>query len=124
MIKVQTILDVVDNSRGRYAQCIKVFKGKTAKIGDTILVSLKKVKPVKKNQKSKVKKGQVYKALILRTKNLFYRKDGTNVKFSQNAVILLDNKEKPIGTRSFGPSVHELRSLKKFKIISIVSSLI
>ena len=124
MIKVQTILDVVDNSRGRYAQCIKIFKGKTAKIGDTILVSLKKVKPAKKNQKTKVKKGQIYKALILRMRDFYYRKDGTYIKFGQNAIILLDNKEKPLGTRSFGPSVHELRSLRKFKIISIVSSLV
>jgi len=124
MIYNQTLLNVVDNSQGRFAQCIKIFKGDTADIGDIILVSLKKIRPAKKNQKVKVKKGKVYKALILRMNNYYHRNDGTYIKFNENAIILLDQKEKPLGTRSFGPSVQELRKLKKFKILSIASSLV
>jgi large subunit ribosomal protein L14 len=124
MIQTETILNVVDNSRARYAQCIKVFRGKYAYIGDIILVSLKNVRPTKKNQKIKVKKGQICRALILRTKKNSNRKNGTFIQFSENAVLLLNQKGKPIGSRAFGPTTQELRRLKNFKIISLISYLI
>ena len=92
MVQVQTMLNVADNSRGKSAQCIKIFKGKKAQIGNIILVSLKKLKPLKKNQKSKVKKGQIYRALVLRTTDFYRRSDSTYLRFSENAVLLLDSK--------------------------------
>jgi large subunit ribosomal protein L14 len=124
MIQVETKLDIIDNSRAKYAKCIKVFKGKYAKIGDIVLVSLKYVKPPKKNQKSKIKKGQVCRALVLRTKNRYKRKNGSLINFSQNAALLLNSKDQPLASRAFGPTLQELRKLKTFKIISMISYLV
>lgn len=124
MIQTQSIVDVIDNSRARYAKCIKIFKGTYGHVGDIILVSLRYVKPAKKNQKVKVKKGQICKALLLRTRNKYKRKSGFNLQFSQNAVLLLNSKLQPIASRAFGPTIEELREFKDFKIISMISYLV
>ena len=117
MIQMQSNINVADNSGARKVQCIKVLGGskkRFAKIGDVIIVSIKDAIP-----KGKVKKGDVYKALIVRTKKDFSRLDGSTIRFDRNAVVLLDKQEEPIGTRIFGPVTRELRSKKFMKIISL-----
>ena len=117
MIQMQTNINVADNSGARKLQCIKVLGGskkRFASIGDIIIVSIKDAIP-----KGKVKKGDVYKALIVRTKKDFSRKDGSIIRFDKNAAVLLDKQDEPIGTRIFGPVTRELRSKKFMKIISL-----
>ena len=117
MIQMQTNINVADNSGARKVQCIKVLGGskkRFASIGDIITVSIKNAIP-----RGKVKKGDVYKALVVRTKKDFFRLDGSAIRFDSNAVVLLDKQEELIGTRIFWPVTRELRSKKFMKIISL-----
>ena len=117
MIQMQSNLFVADNSGAKKIQCIKVLGGskrRFASIGDIIVVSIKDAIP-----KAKVKKGDVYKAVIVRTSKDFNRNDGTTIRFDKNAAVLLDKQEEPIATRIFGPVTRELRSKKFMKIISL-----
>ncbi len=122
MIQMQSNLFVADNSGARKIQCIKVLGGskrRSASIGDIIVVSIKDAIP-----RGKVKKGEVYKAVVVRTKKDFKRHDGTSIKFDKNAAVLLDKQEEPIATRIFGPVTRELRSKKFMKIISLAPEVI
>ena len=122
MIQMQSKLFVADNSGARKIQCIKVLGGskrRSASIGDIIVVSIKDALP-----REKVKKGDVYKAVIVRTSKDFKRKDGTAIRFDKNAAVLLDKQEEPIATRIFGPVTRELRSKKFMKIISLAPEVI
>jgi len=117
MIQMQSNLFVADNSGARKIQCIKVLGGskrRSASIGDIIVVSIKDAMP-----RAKVKKGDVYKAVIVRTSKDFQRLDGTAIRFDKNAAVLLDKQEEPIATRIFGPVTRELRTKKFMKIISL-----
>ncbi len=117
MIQMQSKLFVADNSGARKIQCIKVLGGskrRSASIGDIIVVSIKDAIP-----RAKVKKGDVYKAVIVRTSKDFQRSDGTSIRFDKNAAVILDKQEEPIATRIFGPVTRELRSKKFMKIISL-----
>ena len=117
MIQMQSKLFVADNSGARTIQCIKVLGGskrRSASIGDIIVVSIKDALP-----RAKVKKGDVYKAVIVRTSKDFKRRDGSAIRFDKNAAVLLDKQEEPIATRIFGPVTRELRSKKFMKIISL-----
>ena len=114
---MQSNLEVADNSGARKIQCIKVLGGskrRFASIGDIIVVSIKDAIP-----RGKVKKGEVLKAVIVRTKKDFKRTDGTTIRFDKNAAVLLDKQEEPIATRIFGPVTRELRTKKFMKIISL-----
>lgn len=117
MIQMQTQLDVADNSGAQVVQCIKVLGGakrKVASVGDIIVVSVKKAIP-----RGKVKKGGVYRAVIVRTKKEIARQDGSTIRFDRNAAVLINNQGEPLGTRIFGPVVRELRNKKFMKIISL-----
>ena len=117
MIQMQSLLEVADNSGARRVMCIKVLGGshrRYSSIGDVIKVSIKEAIP-----RGKVKKGDVYFALIVRTKKGIRRPDGSLIRFDKNAVVLLNAKHEPIGTRVFGPVTRELRSEKFMKIISL-----
>ena len=117
MIQMQTILNVADNSGAKRIQCIKVLGGshrRYAGIGDIIKVSVKDAIP-----RGKVKKGDVYNAVVVRTRNGVRRKDGSLIRFDGNAAVLLNNQLQPIGTRIFGPVTRELRSERFMKIISL-----
>jgi large subunit ribosomal protein L14 len=117
MIQMRSNLEVADNSGARRVQCIKVLGGskrKTASIGDIIVVSVKEAIP-----RGKVKKGEVHKALIVRTSKEIRRGDGSSVRFDRNAAVLIDNKAEPVGTRIFGPVPRELRAKNHMKIISL-----
>ena len=122
MIQMQSNLFVADNSGARKIQCIKVLGGskrRFASIGDIIVVSIKDAIP-----RGKVKKGEVFKAVVVRTKKDFNRKDGTTIRFDKNAAVLLDKQEEPIATRIFGPVTRELRIKKFMKIISLAPEVI
>ena len=117
MIQMQTILESADNSGAKRLMCIKVLGGshrKFARLGDVIKVTVKDAIP-----KGKVKKGEVYSAVIVRTKKGVRRPDGSSIRFDTNAVVLLDNKLEPLGTRIFGPVTRELRALTFMKIVSL-----
>ena len=117
MIQMESNLDVADNSGARRVQCIKVLGGskrKYATVGDTIVVSVKEAIP-----KGRVKKGQVMKAVVVRTANDIRRPDGTVIRFDKNAAVLINNQAEPIGTRIFGPVPRELRAKNHMKIISL-----
>ena len=117
MIQMQTNLDVADNSGARRVMCIKVLGGskrKYATIGDVIVVSIKEAIP-----RGRVKKGDVHKAVIVRTAKDIHRPDGSTIRFDSNAAVLINNNQEPIGTRIFGPVVRELRAKKHMKIISL-----
>ena len=117
MIQMQTNLDVADNSGARRVQCIKVLGGskrRTATVGDVIVVSIKEAIP-----RGKVKKGDVHRAVIVRTRKDVRRPDGSVIRFDTNAAVLVNKNEEPIGTRIFGPVVRELRSKGFMKIISL-----
>ena len=118
MIQTQTMLDVADNSGARRVQCIKVLGGshrRYARAGDVIKVTVKEAIP-----RGKVKKGQVLKAVVVRTRSGVRRSDGSLIRFDGNAAVLLNNtNEQPIGTRIFGPVTRELRNEKFMKIISL-----
>ncbi len=117
MIQMQTNLDVADNSGARRVQCIKVLGGSkrmTASVGDVIVVSVKDAIP-----RGKVKKGDIHRAVIVRTAKEIRRPDGTTIRFDRNAAVLLSPQGEPIGTRIFGPVTPELRAKKFMKIISL-----
>ena len=122
MIQTETVLGVADNSGARKVLCIKVLGGsrkRYAQIGDVIKVTVKDAIP-----RGKVKKGDVYNALVVRTKRGVRRPDGTLIRFDGNAAVLLDNKREPIGTRVFGPVTRELRAINYLKIISLAPEVI
>ena len=117
MIQMQTNLDVADNSGARRVQCIKVLGGskrRTATVGDIIVVSVKDAIP-----RGRVKKGDVHKAVIVRTAYAIRRPDGTAIRFDRNAAVLITAQDEPIGTRIFGPVTRELRARKFMKIVSL-----
>ena len=117
MVQSETVLDVADNSGARKVLCIKVLGGsrrRYASLGDIIVVSVKEAIP-----NAKVKKGDVMKAVIVRTSKEVGRADGSYIKFDSNSAVLIDNQREPIGTRIFGPVARELRAKKFMKILSL-----
>ncbi len=117
MIQMQTNLDIADNSGARRVMCIKVLGGskrKYASVGDVIVVSIKEAIP-----RGRVKKGDVMKAVVVRTRKDIRRTDGSVIRFDGNAAVLVDNKSEPVGTRIFGPVPRELRAKRHMKIISL-----
>ena len=117
MIQMQSILDVADNTGARAVMCIKVLGGskrRYAGIGDIIKVSIKDAAP-----RGRVKKGEIYNAVVVRTAKGIRRADGSSIKFDSNAAVLLTAKLEPIGTRIFGPVTRELRNQQFMKIISL-----
>jgi len=117
MIQMQTNLNVADNSGARRVQCIKVLGGakrKYAGVGDIIVVSVKEAIP-----RGRVKKGDIRKAVVVRTAKEVRRDDGTSIRFDRNAAVILSNNLDPVGTRIFGPVVRELRQKNFMKIISL-----
>ena len=117
MIQMQTNLDVADNSGARRVQCIKVLGGskrKYASVGDIIVVSVKEALP-----RGRVKKGDVMKAVVVRTAKDIRRPDGSVIRFDGNAAVIVNNNKEPIGTRIFGPVPRELRGKNHMKIISL-----
>ena len=117
MIQMQTNLEVADNSGAKRVQCIKVLGGtkrKTAGVGDVIVVSVKEAIP-----RGRVKKGDIHRAVIVRTRKEIKRADGSTIRFDRNAAVLVNKQLEPIGTRIFGPVVRELRAKKHMKIISL-----
>ena len=117
MIQVESNLDVADNSGARRVQCIKVLGGskrKVASVGDIIVVSVKEAIP-----QAKVKKGDVARAVIVRTAREVKRPDGSYIRFDGNSAVLINKDNEPVGTRIFGPVARELRARKFMKIISL-----
>jgi len=117
MIQMQTSLNAADNSGARKVQCIKVLGGsrrRYAQIGDIIKVSVKDAIP-----RGRVKKGEVYNAVVVRSSKGVRRPDGSVIRFDNNAAVLLNNKLEPVGTRIFGPVTRELRTERFMKIISL-----
>ena len=117
MIQMQTNLDVADNSGARRVQCIKVLGGskrRTASVGDVIVVSVKEAIP-----RGRVKKGDIHRAVIVRTAKEVRRQDGTAIRFDRNAAVLISKTGEPIGTRIFGPVTRELRGKAFMKIVSL-----
>lgn len=122
MIQMQSVLDVADNSGARRVACIKVLGGskrRYARIGDVIRVSVKEAIP-----RGKVKKGEVLRAVVVRTRQGVRRPDGSKVSFDGNAVVLLNAQDQPIGTRIFGPVTRELREEKFMKIVSLAAEVL
>ena len=122
MIKMQTRLEVADNTGARNVMCIKVLGGskrRYASIGDVIKVTIKDAAP-----RGRVKKGEVYDAVVVRTAKGVRRTDGSLIKFDGNAAVLLNNKYEPIGTRIFGPVTRELRTERFMKIVSLAPEVI
>jgi len=117
MIQVETNLEVADNSGARRVQCIKVLGGskrRTASVGDVIVVSVKEAIP-----RGRVKKGEIHRAVIVRTAKEIRRQDGSAIRFDKNAAVLISKENEPIGTRIFGPVTRELRDRQYMKIISL-----
>ena len=117
MIQLRTVLEVADNSGAKSVQCIKVLGGSTrryARVGDIIKVAVKSAAP-----NSSVKKGEVKKAVVVRTKKEFGRTNGSYIKFDNNAAVLINDTNEPVGTRIFGPVSRELRAKKFMKIVSL-----
>ena len=117
MIQMQTNLEVADNSGAKRVQCIKVLGGskrKYASVGDVIVVSVKEAIP-----RGRVKKGDVRRAVVVRTAKDVRRPDGSVIRFDKNAAVLINNNLEPIGTRIFGPVVRELRARNHMKIVSL-----
>jgi large subunit ribosomal protein L14 len=122
MIQMQSNLEVADNSGARRVQCIKVLGGskrKYASVGDIIVVSVKEAIP-----RGRVKKGDVLKAVIVRTAKEIRRADGSSIRFDTNAAVLVNNQSEPIGTRIFGPVTRELRTRGHMKIVSLAPEVI
>ena len=122
MIQLRTILEIADNSGAKKASCIKVIgraSKKYAEIGDIITVNIKEVMP-----EAAVKKGEVAKAVVVRTHYPIRRKDGSYLKFDNNAIVLIDNQKNPRGTRIFGPVARELRDKNFMKIVSLAPEVI
>ena len=117
MIQAESNLEVADNSGARRVQCIRVLGGarrRWASIGDVIVVAVKEAIP-----RGKVKKGDVHRAVIVRTAKEIHRQDGSTIRFDRNAAVLINNQGEPIGTRIFGPVTRELRAKRFMKIISL-----
>lgn len=117
MIQMQTMLDAADNSGARRMMCVKVLGGskrRYANVGDVIKVSIKEAIP-----RGKVKKGEVYNAVVVRTRKGVRRQDGSLIRFDGNAAVILNNQLQPIGTRIFGPVTRELRGEQFMKIVSL-----
>ena len=117
MIQMRTTLEVADNSGARKVQCIKVLGGskrRTAGVGDVIVVSVKDAIP-----RGRVKKGDIYKAVVVRTAKEIRRADGSTIRFDRNAAVLINPQNEPIGTRIFGPVTRELRAKQYTKIMSL-----
>lgn len=117
MIQTETVLDVADNSGAKKLRTIKVLGGskrRYASIGDIVVVSIREALP-----NGKVKKGDVHRAVIVRTKKEIRRKDGTYIRFDVNSAVLVDKQGEPIGTRIFGPVARELRAKKFMRIVSL-----
>ena len=123
MIQIQTKLTINDNSGVKIGQCIKIYKKKVGKIGYIILISAKKLRL---NQKKKIKivKGDLFKALIIHTKYQKKSTIGNMLKFDKNCIIILNNQNKLLGTRIFGPVTSEFRKQKHFKILSLASNIL
>ena len=122
MIQMQSNLDVADNSGAKRVQCIKVLGGskrKYASVGDVIVCSVKEAIP-----RGRVKKGEVVKAVVVRTAKDIRRADGTSIRFDSNAAVLINNAGEPIGTRIFGPVTRELRARAYMKIVSLAPEVI
>jgi len=122
MIQMQTVLDVADNSGARQVMCIKVLGGSNrryAAVGDIIKVTVKDAIP-----RGKVKKGEVYNAVVVRTKKGVRRQDGSLIRFDNNAAVLLDKQKQPLATRIFGPVTRELRGKAFMKIISLAEEVL
>jgi len=117
MIQAETNLEVADNSGARRVQCIKVLGGskrRTASVGDVIVVSVKEAIP-----RGRVKKGEMHRAVVVRTAKEIRRSDGSAIRFDRNAAVLINPQGEPIGTRIFGPVTRELRAKQHMKIISL-----
>ncbi|GBE14351.1 MAG TPA: 50S ribosomal protein L14 [Proteobacteria bacterium] len=117
MIKVETVLHVADNSGAKKVLCFRILGGskrKSATIGDVIVVSVKEATP-----ESKVKKGEVHKAVIVRTRKEIRRPDGSYIRFDNNAAVIINDQQEPVGTRIFGPIGRELRGKNFMKIVSL-----
>ncbi|MCH8183584.1 MAG: 50S ribosomal protein L14 [Proteobacteria bacterium] len=117
MIQAETNLEVADNSGAKRVQCIKVLGGskrRTASVGDIIVVTVKEAIP-----RGKVKKGEIHKAVVVRTAKEIRRADGSTIRFDRNAAVLISAQGEPIGTRIFGPVTRELRARQQMKIISL-----
>ncbi len=122
MIQMQSHLSVADNSGARRVQCIKVLGGskrRTASVGDVIVVAVKDALP-----RARVKKGEVLRAVIVRTAYPVQRRDGSAIRFDRNAAVLINKTGEPIGTRIFGPVVRELRAKRYMKIVSLAPEVI
>ena len=122
MIQAQTLLEVADNSGAKRVQCIKVLGGsrrRYASLGDVIVVSIKECLPG-----TKVKKGEIARAVVVRTAREFLRSDGSYIKFDTNSAVLINKDKEPLGTRIFGPVARELRAKKFMKIISLAPEVI
>ncbi len=122
MIQAETVLDVADNSGAKKVSCIKVLGGsrrRYAGLGDIIVVSIKEALPT-----ARVKKGDVAKAVVVRTAREYQRPDGTYIKFDTNSAVLINPQQDPIGTRIFGPVARELRARKFMKIVSLAPEVI
>ena len=122
MIQMQSKLDVADNSGAKTVQCIKVLGGskrRTASVGDIVVVSVKEAIP-----RGRVKKGEVLKAVVVRTKKEIRRVDGSAIRFDSNAAVLVNAQGEPIGTRIFGPVTRELRAKNLMKIVSLAPEVI
>jgi large subunit ribosomal protein L14 len=117
MVQIQTYLNVADNSGAKRAMCIKVLGGskrKTARIGDVVIVAVKDALP-----NAPIKKGSIQRAVIVRAKKEYRRKDGTYIRFDDNACVIIDNQQNPKGKRIFGPVARELREKNYMKIVSL-----
>ena len=117
MIQMESVLDVADNSGAKRVRCVKVLGGskrKYASVGDIIVVTVKDAAP-----NGKVKKGQVTRAVIVRTKREIRRRDGSYIRFDKNSAVLIDGDNEPIGTRIFGPVARELRAKRFMRIVSL-----
>jgi len=122
MIQTETQLDVADNSGAKRVSCIKVLGGsrrRYAGLGDVIVVSVKEALPT-----ARVKKGEVARAVVVRTKREYQRPDGTYIKFDTNSAVLITKDNEPIGTRIFGPVARELRAKRFMKIVSLASEVL
>lgn len=122
MIQMQTVLDVADNSGAQKLMCIKVLGGskrKYASVGDIVVVTVKEAAP-----NGKVKKGEVCRAVIVRTAKEIRRKDGTYIRFDKNSAVVINTQGEPLGTRIFGPVARELRARKFMKIVSLAPEVI
>ncbi len=123
MIHIQTKLKINDNTGIKLGQCIKIYKRKTGSIGDTILISVKKLR-LNQKKKTKILKGDLFKALIVHTSYNKKSTRGNMIKFDKDCIVILNNQNKPLGTRIFGPITSDFRKQKNFKILSLSSNIL